>query len=208
MEVEYTLTPEDLQAFNRYHGKPRGLPTKPFLIAHFGLIGCGLITFAGVPLFFGLLSVFKGESSLALFVGLVFGWMGGSLSQLWWQGWMIRARWRANCEDHRSAWSVRDLRVVLSPNELRIISRASTGGYRWSVVWRIAVTRKHAFLYLTDDKAIVIPRRVFPDPTHFEEFVALARQYRQDSNEEEPKSTGIIAGLPPQSNAITRPGAP
>jgi hypothetical protein len=116
---------------------------------------------------------------------------------------MNRATWKATCEHRRSEWAIRDVHLILSPDRLHIVTRVSTSTYCWSVIWHIPVTREHVFLYLTRSTAIVIPRRAFCGVQHFEEFVALARQYQQG-----PKPTGIITSLPPESTAITRPNSP
>ncbi len=207
MEVEFDLTPEDYQAFARYHRKLRRVPTKHLLIAIAGCLGILVMTVGGGLFLLGPLGVYRvlgvnrGEGVLSLYVGLLFGWVGASLAQRWWQGRVYRGIWIAACQDPRSEWASRDVRVILSPDQLCTATRVSTDTYRWPVVWRIVVTPDHAFLYLTGEMAILIPRRAFRDAPQFEEFIALARQYQQGPGE---KSTGIVATLPPEQTGIVR----
>jgi hypothetical protein len=101
----------------------------------------------------------------------------------------------------RGQWTVRDVHVILSANELRTTARGHTCKFEWSSVWRIGQTDKHVFLYVLRDAAIIIPRRAFRDDWHFDEFVALARQYQQERGLR-PKESGIITSLPPQANGF------
>lgn len=199
MEVEFDLTAEDYQAFARYQRKLGRVPKKHLSIGVVGFLGIMAITFWGVLFTLVLLGVFRGEGAHALQVGLVFGWLGASLAQIWWQRWYLRGLWKVACQDHRSVWEAQDVRVILSPDQLCTATRVSTNTYRWPVVWRIVVTRDHAFLYLTRETAILIPRRAFREAPQFEEFIALARQYQQGQGE---KPTGIVVALPPEPTAV------
>jgi hypothetical protein len=200
MEIEYTLLPEDLHAFARYHRK---LPNVHTSFSQLTLLGVVVImTTWGMSL---LLTAFFFKSDGVLVIGVLIGWLGAGSLQGWLQACTSRSIRRTECEDPRSEWAFQDLRVVLSPDGLHMLSRASASMYDWSRVWHLGVTEKHVFLCITRNKAIVIPRRVFRDQQHFEEFIALAGQYQQGCSHHLPKPTGIIAGLPPQSDAIARP---
>lgn len=206
MEIEYSLNPGDLPAFTRYHRKLGSVRTAPSLSAVLGvviiamlIVGLGLL----LPAF-----LFDGEGLVAAWMGLAIGYFGILLIQRWWQACMNRSIHKAHCEDPRSEWTVRDVQVVLSSNQVRTVARGATSVYEWSRVWHIGETDKHVFLCITRNTAIIIPRRAFRDNQHFEEFISLARQYRQDRGQQAPKPTSIITSLPPQSDAFTRPDAP
>jgi YcxB-like protein len=198
MELEYTLRPEDFRAFARYYRK---LPSGQIAFSSLAVLGVVVIMLAwGLALL--LATVFFGDKSVV--VGMLIGWLGAGLLQSWLQACRYRSIYRAQCEDPRSEWAVRDVRVVISPDRLRTVARGATTMYEWSRIWHIGVTDKHVFLCITRFTAIIIPRRAFGNTSQFEEFLALARQYQQ-ARERKPKATGIIAGLPPHSDAFTRP---
>ncbi|MGH7172524.1 MAG: YcxB family protein [Gemmataceae bacterium] len=205
MEIEYSLRPEDLQAFSRYLASLRSGQPRNSLIAVLGVVVI-LAVMLGIPFVGHFWGLFDRNYGLFYFFGLLVGTLGTVFILFWWVFWMLRANNKALFDEKRSNWAYQDIRVILSPNQLRTVSRASTTTYDWSVVWHIGLTRKHIFLCLTKTMSLVIPRRAFRDPAHGEEFVALARQYRQEWRELKEKSTGIITSLPPESTAITRPG--
>jgi hypothetical protein len=203
MEVEYTLRPEDFQAFARYHLKQgSSVPTKSLLIAIAGFLVIAVI-WGVLPFLIGFVPNFQGGAFVGLLLGNILGGIGASLGQSWWKGLAYRAAWKVTYEDPQSEWTNR---VILSPEQLHTVTQVSTSTYRWSVVCRIAVTQDHVFLYLTRGfpitrgVAILIPRRAFRDISHFEEFIALARRYRQG-----PTPTGILTALPfPSTGIINR----
>lgn len=193
MEIECTLRPDDLQAFTRYHLKLQG-GQLPFTLANLLVI---VLISAGFSLF---LTIFIHEGGF--FVGIIIGWFGGIFFQIWVQMCKTRSLFKAQCEDPRGAWAMREVRVIIAPDQLQTIARGSKTTLQWSVVWHIGCTQKHVFLCITRLTAIIIPRRAFRDTAHCEEFVALARQYQQNCREQKPKPTGIITSLPPEPTAI------
>jgi hypothetical protein len=81
----------------------------------------------------------------------------------------------------------------------------------------VGATRRHAFLYIKPYEAFVVPARAFHDGREFEDFVELARSYREDAKDGPPPArlpdlgeawrqrapSGVQAPLPP---ADARPG--
>ncbi len=198
MELEYTLRSEDFRAFTRYYRKRLSGQTT---FSSSAVLGVVVIMLAwGLAL---ILATFFFEDE-GVIVGMLIGWIGAWLLQSWLQACSNRSIHRARCEDPRSEWAVRDVRVVISADHLLNVARGAKSMYEWSRIWHIGVTDKHVFLCITRISAIIIPRRAFRDYQHFEEFVALARQYQQGRDEQTPKPTGIIAGLPPQLDAFTQ----
>jgi hypothetical protein len=202
MEIEYTLRPEDLRAYTRYYRK---LPSVQPRLSRLMALGMVVIMLAWVSALIIADFFFKEEN---LLVGMFIGSFGVLLWQGWWHFCWYRSFYKAQCEDPRSEWAVRDVQVFILPDQLRTVCRGSAATYHWPVVWHIGVTSKHVFLFLTGMNAIIIPRRVFRDTAHCEEFIALARQYRRDWLELKRKPTGIITSLPPDPTAITSPDLP
>lgn len=166
------------------------------------------VVFAGGLLIWLPMFLFGDNALLPSLMGYFVGLLGAGLLFRCRQALMIRSFHKAQCEDPRSEWAFRDVRVVLSSNQLRRVARGATCVYEWSRVWHIDETDKLVSLWVTRDSAIIIPRRAFRDDRHFEEFIALARQYQQERGQRAPKPIGIITALPPQSDAFTLPGAP
>ena len=205
MEIEYSLNPDDFQAFERYHRRLRSTQIPLSASAVFGALAMSILV--GVGLMFA--AFFLNEEGFVTFCkGAFIGWLAGVFLQSWWQLCLQRSLHKAQCEDPRSDWAIHDIRVILSADGVRIISRASTSIYEWSRVWHIGTTDKHVFLCFTRNTATVVPRRVFRDEQHFEEFIARARQYQENWKQQQPKSTSIITALPPQADAITRSDVP
>lgn len=200
MEIEYSLRPEDFRAFTRYYRKLRSGQITFSSLAVLGVVVIMLVW--GLALMLAVF--FFGDKGVI--AGVLIGWLGVTLLQSWSQVCMKRSIYRATCEDPRNEWAVRGVRVVLSPDQLCTVSRGSITRYDWSIVWHIGVTDKYIFLYITRIRAIIIPRRAFRDAAQFEEFLALAQQYQQGGQggrQPAPKPTGIIAGLPPQSDSFS-----
>lgn len=194
MEVEFTLKPEDFLAFNRYQSKP--LLVSIFILSVFIIASIGL---TGMFIAFRSLEASGREGDPALFAGMLAGTIGASFGFFLWQRWLHWIMFKETCTDLRSEWTTRDIRVILSPEHLRTLSRFSMGTYSWSVVWRIAVTRYHTFLYITKRTAFIIPRRAFRDAQHFDEFIGLAKQYQHGLSQ---KPIGIVTSLPPAPTAF------
>lgn len=206
MEIDYSLRSEDLQAHLRYHVSFQRQPLTS-LVAVLGVVVIVAIML-GIPFIVHLWGSSDRYFGLAYFFGLLVGALGEVFILFWWSYWMLRKNNKAKFEDKRSNWAYQDIHVILSPSQLITKSRESIEMYSWAVVWRIGLTRKHVFLSLTKTMSIVIPRRVFRDTAHCEEFVALARQYQRDCLEQKPKPTGIITSLPPEPTAIRRSDLP
>ena len=192
MEVEYNLTPEDVQAFVRVQQQRQKVQKV--------LVGS---RWTWVVLFCLLLSAFAlsdgiGASLLWLVLGVILGALG-----------MLVVVIRLNkvaaqsqdeyLKDPRNQWVFATQRVTISPEGFAESSWFGRTVQRWEVIWDIAVTADHAFFWISTRAAHVVPRHAFRDQQQFEEFVALARRYQQGA----PTSTAITA-TPPRPTTITR----
>jgi hypothetical protein len=191
VEVEYNLTPEDLQAFLQFQ-RQKGPKTRLGLSWPW-LVLLGLLLF---------MAVFSGGKDLV--PGLVLGGVFGALGML-----LVFVRLKLvtvnspgeYARDQRNQWVFATQRVALSPEEFTESSWFARGAVRWEVIWDIAVTADHVFFCTTTQSAHAVPRRAFRDQQHFDEFVALARRYKGGAPTL--TATGITAG-PFRPTTITR----
>jgi hypothetical protein len=199
MEVEFNLTVQDFEAWARYHLKQRGVGVgrNTIYITVLVLLSGGIVASASfrrnrdiivalVLFFLTFIAVFLPMLVLSVFLRKI----------------TIRSASKLSKED-RAHWMFSQQRLAISPAGITSSSAHHETTHGWEIVWKIDITDEYAFLYTAPNEAYVVPRRAFRDKQHFEEFVALARQYQQG-----PKPTGIITSLPPESTAITRPDAP
>lgn len=110
-------------------------------------------------------------------------------------------------DDPRNRWLFGPHRIQIEPERVTLISSVQQLQIAWAGICQIDATDNLIAFWTTTRSTHVVPRRAFRDQQHFEEFVALARQYQQGRGQQAPKPTGIIAGLPPQLGAFTRPDA-
>jgi hypothetical protein len=71
--------------------------------------------------------------------------------------------------------------MTISPEGLGLNSPSGASITRWhAVVWVIEYG-EHAFIYLTEREALVVPKRAFADARQFDEFVDTARRYHAEA---------------------------
>jgi len=73
--------------------------------------------------------------------------------------------------------TVRRHRLSLTPEA--VTDKTETGKARtlWKDIGRIVTTKRHVFIYTSDDMAHIIPKNSFPDDTKCREFVEAAKRY-------------------------------
>jgi len=74
-------------------------------------------------------------------------------------------------------WTRGPMRIALTPEGVTKVCAFSRSVVSWRVIAWVTATPEHIFLYDTTDSAYVVPRRAFRDGTHFREFLHLARDY-------------------------------
>jgi hypothetical protein len=72
---------------------------------------------------------------------------------------------------------VRSMSLEVRPEGLALTTGTTASLTIWEDIDRIAVGDTHAFFYLNNVAALILPRRVFADGRDFEEFVKSARSY-------------------------------
>lgn len=197
MEVKFTLTVDDMRAIrkHRLHKANRALtPAQKVLLAIvISILLGGMAALSGVfadgfP--YHLFRGFTGGFVLGIFFVVLVA-VGALVTD-------TRAVDRYFADVH-NRWQLGPRRVSISAEGFSFTSPYTCSTEMWSVVWKIETTTEYLFLYTCSDRAHVVPRRVFRDQQHFEDFLALARRYQQGN----PPSTGIMtAPIPP--TAITR----
>jgi hypothetical protein len=217
MEIEYSLTFQDMEALARYHHHKQRARHQLFPAAKralwipvFGVLVAAIIQ---VYFFFGpKLPTIDTKWWDAFWSGLFVGFLLSCLPLLLitvsrWQA-IIKYAVRKAYNNEKSRWMFAPQRMRIEAGGFSIVSENHYLSYSWAVVCEIDSTADHAFFYTTPNQAHVFPGRAFRDRHLFEEFIARARQYQQSWNQERAKPTGIIAGLPLQSDAFTRLDAP
>jgi hypothetical protein len=183
-EIAYGLDVHDAVAFWQYHldHPPVAPALRPALrwtwlglLLLFGLIalaanvkrlvderlpggGSAVGTIAGAGTFLGLLA-------LAL---LGFAYRRRIRGLIW--------RWRLRGQVHQLS---RPTRLSVTPQELSRSFEGATTTTPWTQVSKVAATESHAFVYLTPEEAVIIPRRAFDDARAFERFVERIRNYHE-----------------------------
>ena len=208
MEVEYSLTIQDLQALTRYHRRS-GYRLRP----HFS--ATKIIAFV---IFSVLLAVFVQLGPLFLppvdlsrmgpfWLGLFVGFMVMILLQFW-QGRIVIQTVRRLYDNEEARWILAPKRMRINANGVSITSEFHHLTNSWAVICGLGVTEDHAFFFTTRIQAHVVPRRAFRDPKEFKAFVDQARDYLDGWDQQGPRSDKILDALPAQPTGITRPHHP
>jgi hypothetical protein len=194
MEVDYSLTLDDALAFRRHYQAHRqsAPPGRSFpWVGWLVCIAAGLLLGVGhsiyqVPFHWLTLAV--------LFLGVFVG--GGITLRVCHANFLS---WRLQFEDPRNrAWRG-PWRLAISPEGITQTSALERTFKRWDIILWIDTTEEHLFLYDSPYCCMIVPRRAFRDDRHFDEFVDLARRYRDEA-----KAAGQSHAPVPSSDAITR----
>ena len=178
MNAEYELTKDDLSTFNFYHHihsptARRQYYRSWFVPAVIWLVVCtGLWYLAdrerGTPLrtFLDLLPLFSG---LPLYL-IYFPWAYRRKLRKIVAGMVSEGQNRGLFSRHR---------VMISPEEVTDSGEFGQSSTAWRAVERVALNGDYAFIYTNALAAIIVPRRAFPVPKDFEEFVRTAGEYHK-----------------------------
>lgn len=88
-------------------------------------------------------------------------------------------------------------RMGIAPDGMSFSDPDAQSFVKWHAILRIEETPSHAFFYLSERDAHVLPARAFASDVEFRTFVGLARKYKDSPPAAPPKPSG-----PP--DAITR----
>jgi len=71
-------------------------------------------------------------------------------------------------------------RLLLTPEALTHDSEYAAGRTLWAAVHRIDKTKDHAFILLSGNTSLIVPRRAFADEESFSDFVNAIRRFREE----------------------------
>jgi hypothetical protein len=209
MEVEYSLTYEDLQAFERNQRKQLGRLGPSLGLREWAwLVVLAAVIIAGAVAALIVTEPEGGPHEPATFI------VGGLAAGAWSIVVVLtmsrrRLRLIRRLYEHGpSQWLLAHRRFIIGPEGFAVIGPSHRGQLAWPLLWKIAVTGQHAFFYTSLTQAYIVPRRAFPDPQSFDEFVDLARRYRDaPAPPAAPRPTGITTGMPAPTD-VFRPDPP
>jgi hypothetical protein len=176
MQVEYAPTLDDARAFFRYDLKlsPRArrqanIPSWVWLLLVGMALTVGVLTRLMVP----------HMHSFDLFDGLM-------VVALVWL--LIHVVFSHRLAVRRSLKAVREKprffekkTMTISPEGLSLSGPSGASITRWHAVVWVVEHGEHAFFYLTEREALILPKRAFADARQFEEFVDTARHYHAEA---------------------------
>jgi hypothetical protein len=182
VEIEFTLTEDDLIAFHKYHTEHPPAPTKPVSTRGLWLIVVLLSLIVGLSLTAGGPrgnNPYYFYSCLALLLGtlsLIF-----SLPRM--KNRQIARSVEADLEQAKKARLLGPQRLVIKPEGLTVMVSLRAGFVDWRGIEKVVVTEDHAIFYVTTYSAHVVPKRAFPDELAFMEFVTAVKRFRRAAEE-------------------------
>jgi hypothetical protein len=181
-EVEYRLTVDDARAF-RLHHLDRTMRLRPSRRCALLSLSYGVL-FASVLL---MLLLHRPNPSPGVTAGLLFGialLVVSLLSQT-----LFRHRIAA-CQIDRWFRNRRNRellekqlppsnRLIITPEAVAAMTPTGMLTVVWKAVEDVCITHEHAFIYLHETEASILPRSAFPGAIDFETFTEKARRYWQ-----------------------------
>jgi hypothetical protein len=107
--------------------------------------------------------------------------------------WSIRSALRRR-ERHALGWR----RLAINAQGLVIISELSRTEMKWAALRKIALAEGYVFLYISDDQAVILPRRPFAGDEEFQQFLTAARRYWKAAREA--ATTAPASPTPPRAD--------
>ncbi len=149
VEIEYQVREQDLIAFNE-HQMQNSDQLQRSLRRHQAII-------PGILAVIALFLWFYFEDSLsAIYVALTaLAW--GLLTPLYMR-WNLRKQLRKMYSEEDKAGILGDAKLRIEPRALVEITQGGESRVAWSTILRVESTKKYAFIFLTTDTALVIPR--------------------------------------------------
>jgi hypothetical protein len=192
MEIEYSLTLEDVRAFtfNQAKRSADSLPKN-------ATVG-SLIIGALVPTWIVSLFVEDPQTRWVLHIVsllLLGAWVGVILAALNMLR-VIAGGADKQFKDPQNRFLFESRRLSIASEGMTIISEWYRDYLSWQIV-DVVVTAGHVFFYNGSTNAQVVPKRAFRDEQHFKEFVQLALHYHEVAAE----AAGIVTALPEEAPA-------
>jgi hypothetical protein len=173
MEIEYTLTPDDAIAFQRYHFKA-SLSSRQFFLRRlfWGILASILvfIIFSGWKSVWGVLAVLLFWLVYLLMIPLSIRWSINAFGK----------RMKKEGEN-KALWGKR--RLTIDAQGLFEKSEVGETRLRWDGVERVVETADYIFIYVTTVSAHVIPKKSFQDKEQALEFYQTAKRYFDNAHQ-------------------------
>jgi len=94
-------------------------------------------------------------------------------------GWVVARMTRAMMKEGENRGILGKHTLEITPEAVVDTTQYTSSKVLWSAVEGIDTTEEYAFIHTGAKGGHVIPKRVFLDEAHFEQFVATAREYHQ-----------------------------
>ena len=168
--ISYSLTENDVIAFNQYH------------ITHSPLLKRRqLITRVVLPLVLVLLAAFYYSADNRLFMPIylvslgVLVAVGAPTLQRRASARLMRKMLKEG--QNRGLFGART--VTLTPNGVEVLGEALDSRFKWSLIEKVVSSDTHIFIYVSAMNAFVIPKTAFANDREREHFLEMAMQFRE-----------------------------
>jgi hypothetical protein len=149
-EIEYEVREQDLLAFND-HQLQNSESLQKSLRRHQGFVP-GLLSVIALFLWF-----YYQDTLSAIYVGVTaVAW--GLLTPLFLK-WQLRRQIRKMYTEEEKACILGAYKLRSEEDALVEVSREGESRVKWSDILRVEVTRRYAFIFVTLDTALIVPRR-------------------------------------------------
>lgn len=171
MEVQFTLTKQDLIDFNLYH-----LSHSPTVKRQrIGLLLPGLLW----SLFWLWVSIDDDktwQNILTLKPLIIGGFLYIATLLLLWR-WSVKRQLQRLLDEGENKGLFTPQRVILSEEGIATIDELSTYTAKWQTVEKIIATDDCIYLYVNAVSAVIVPKRFFANDAAFGDFVRQAREF-------------------------------
>jgi hypothetical protein len=175
--VDYALTEDDMVAF-------ANVPFTSTLLSRYSTGVLRLFAFLGAIVVFLLAGLLSGSVDWWLdpaFRGRAFAIIAAVFIAVFvFERPLLTFILRRRVRTGRYAEMMQQRRLELSPAGVRSTTRTEETVTQWSEITRVTASIAGAYLISSPGRGYIVPRRAFPDPSAFAEFVRTARQLRQD----------------------------
>jgi YcxB-like protein len=167
MEIEYTLTPEDVKAFSRYHHRTSSLTRRSIQMRiMWGMLASAMLVCTFYRMMGGWTLII-----VALF-WLLYLLTYPSLIQMNINAYVKRIQKEGK---NKAVWNKH--RLTINAEELIEKSEVEETHLRWTGIERLAENSDYIFIYVTTVSAHVIPKRYFSDNAQAQLFYQTAKNY-------------------------------
>jgi hypothetical protein len=167
-EVVFSLRKEDLDSFSQYATSGQRFRWRLGISLTLSLVLALFLCFA--------------ETKNTIVTTLVIFLIGTTLIFLWiWRSVKFQPVELKGADAERF---FAECRLSISPEGMNRVSEFSSETVKWDGIAKMAVTGQHAFLFVADNLAHILPRRAFPSTAQFESFIDKIRDYMEGTGAE------------------------